>query len=216
MDPTLHFITLSTADLEASRAFYVNGLGWQPMLDVPGEIIFFQVAPGLVLGLFDATKFARDQGELAPLDGVQGVTLSHNVDTTDAVETTFARLVEAGGHGFSAQNMVEHSSWWSRAEGAHVQVVGLDSCNHSQGSGGSLGPRQTAWLEAELQRCHSRWRGPSGGWVEASVSAISMLAAAGSARSADGAGGSWMKLFMMDSASQPGAGWRAPTSASSS
>lgn len=97
MDPTLHFITLSTADLEASRAFYVRGLGWAPLLDVPGEIIFFQVAPGLVLGLFEAGKFARDQGERAPRDGVQGVTLSHNVGSPDAVEATFRRLVEAGG-----------------------------------------------------------------------------------------------------------------------
>lgn len=97
MDPTLHFVTLSTADLEASRAFYVNGLGWDPMLDVPGEIIFFQVASGLVLSLFDAVKFARDQGEANPLDGVRGVTLSHNVASPDAVEATYARLVEAGG-----------------------------------------------------------------------------------------------------------------------
>lgn len=97
MDPSLHFITISTADPEASRAFYVNGLGWEPMLDVPGEIIFFQVAPGLVLGLFDAEKFARDQGESQPLESVRGVTLSHNVESPDAVEATFARLVEAGG-----------------------------------------------------------------------------------------------------------------------
>ena len=97
MDPTLHFVTLSTADLDASRAFYVNGLGWEPMLDVPGEIIFFQVGAGMVLGLFDAAKFARDQGAAEPLAGVRGVTLSHNVESPDAVEATFARLVDAGG-----------------------------------------------------------------------------------------------------------------------
>jgi hypothetical protein len=97
MDPTLHFLTLSTADLEASRGFYITGLGWEPMLDVPGEIIFFQVAPGLVLGLFDAEKFARDQGMAQAPDGVQGVTLSHNVESPEAVEATFHRLVAAGG-----------------------------------------------------------------------------------------------------------------------
>ena len=97
MDPNLHFITLSTADLEAARGFYVTGLGWAPMLDVPEEIIFFQVAPGLVLGLFDAEKFARDQGEQEPAGGVRGVTLSHNVGSPNEVEATFARLVEAGG-----------------------------------------------------------------------------------------------------------------------
>ena len=97
MDPSLHFITVSTADLEASRAFYVNGLGWEPLLDVPGEIIFFQVAPGLVLGLFEAGKFARDQGLARALDGVRGVTLSHNVGSPDAVEAMYAGLVAAGG-----------------------------------------------------------------------------------------------------------------------
>ena len=51
-----------------------------------------------------------------------------------------------------------------------------------------------------------------GGWPELSVSAISLLASAGPRAAA--AGRSRTKLLMMDSASQPGAGWRAPTSAS--
>jgi hypothetical protein len=51
-----------------------------------------------------------------------------------------------------------------------------------------------------------------GGWPELSVSAISLLASAGPRAAA--ADRSRTKLLMMDSASQPGAGWRAPTSAS--
>ena len=62
MDSRVHFITFATADLDAARRFYVGGLGWQPLLDVPGEIIFFQVGPGLVLGLFDLAKFDQDLG----------------------------------------------------------------------------------------------------------------------------------------------------------
>ena len=62
MEPRVHFLTLSTPDLGAARAFYAEGLGWAPLLDVPGEILFFQVAPGLVLGLFDAGRFAEDLG----------------------------------------------------------------------------------------------------------------------------------------------------------
>ena len=60
MDPRVHFLTLSTPDLDAAREFYVRGLGWEPLLDVPGEILFFRIAPGTVLGLFDAAKFAED------------------------------------------------------------------------------------------------------------------------------------------------------------
>lgn len=70
MDPALHFLTLSTADLDAARAFYAAGLGWEPMLDVPGEIIFFQIAPGLVLGLFDAGKFGRDHAMVRDPNGI--------------------------------------------------------------------------------------------------------------------------------------------------
>jgi hypothetical protein len=66
-------------------------------LDVPGEIIFFQVGPGLILGLFDTAKFVADlQGTTA--DGkLGGLTLSHNVPAPADVDTTVRREVEAGG-----------------------------------------------------------------------------------------------------------------------
>jgi catechol 2,3-dioxygenase-like lactoylglutathione lyase family enzyme len=96
MDQQLHFITLATRDLDAARSFYQDGLGWEPKLDVPDEILFYQVAPGLLLGLFDAGKFAEDLGgTTAP--PVSGVTLSHNVDSPDAVRSTIAAMTGAGG-----------------------------------------------------------------------------------------------------------------------
>lgn len=97
MNQQLHFLTLSTQDLDAVRAFYIEGLGWEPLTDVPGEIIFFQVAPGLVLGFFDAEKFARDQRRPGNTDGVSGVTLSHNAESPDAVSDIFKRMLAAGG-----------------------------------------------------------------------------------------------------------------------
>ena len=68
MEQSLHFITVSTADLDAARSFYITGLGWSPMLDVPGEIIFFQVAPGLVLGLFESETPEAPASEKKPED----------------------------------------------------------------------------------------------------------------------------------------------------
>ena len=62
MEQQVHFTTLATADLDAARRFYVEGLGWRPLLDVPGEIVFFQIAPGTVLAFFEAAKFAQDLG----------------------------------------------------------------------------------------------------------------------------------------------------------
>ena len=66
MEQHLNFITLATRDLDAARAFYRDGLGWEPLIDVPGEIIFFQVGPGLVLGLFEAGKFDEDLQRPSP------------------------------------------------------------------------------------------------------------------------------------------------------
>ena len=96
MDPRVHFITFATADLDAARRFYVAGLGWEPLLDVPDEIIFFQVGPGLVLGLFDLEKFDQDIEGRTSTTAVAGVTLSHNVDTPAAVDEVIASAVAAG------------------------------------------------------------------------------------------------------------------------
>ncbi|MFI7482609.1 VOC family protein [Kocuria sp. M1R5S2] len=98
MDPRVHFITLSTPDLDAARRFYAGGLGWEPLLDVAEEILFFQVAPGLVLGLFDAVKFAEDLGRAgsAP-SGAEGLTLAHNVGSDEAVRDVVGAMAAAGG-----------------------------------------------------------------------------------------------------------------------
>jgi catechol 2,3-dioxygenase-like lactoylglutathione lyase family enzyme len=96
MNQAVHFITCSTLDLDAARRFYVDGLGWQALVDVPGEIVFFQVAPGVVLGLFDAVKFADDLGD-AGATGVSGLTLSHNVESRTAVDRVVETLSAAGG-----------------------------------------------------------------------------------------------------------------------
>lgn len=97
MDQRLHFLTLATPDLDAARRFYRDGLGWTPLLDEPGEILFFQVAPGLVLGLFDAEKFDQDLLRDRSTSGASGVTLSHNVPEREDVAPTLAALEAAGG-----------------------------------------------------------------------------------------------------------------------
>ncbi|NYE48145.1 hypothetical protein HDA32_003265 [Spinactinospora alkalitolerans] len=132
MDPRIHFITFATPDLDASRAFYRDGLGWEPLADVAGEIIFFQTAPGLVLGLFDARKFREDLAGAVSDTGIAGVTLSHNVDGPEAVDAVLEAAVRAGAelvkppqraafggyHGhFADPNGVIweicHNPWWS-------------------------------------------------------------------------------------------------------
>lgn len=70
------------------------------------------------------------------------------------------------GHGFGPEHLAGDRSWWTRAEGDRLQVIGLDTCNHTNGDGGGIGPRQRAWLEAELGRHHARHRDEAGRWVE--------------------------------------------------
>jgi catechol 2,3-dioxygenase-like lactoylglutathione lyase family enzyme len=97
MDQHVHFMTVATGDLEAARRFYVDGLGWTPTLDVPGEIIFFQIGHGMILGFFDAEKFTADMGG-DPADGAipSGFTLSHNVQSPDEVDRVMSEAATAG------------------------------------------------------------------------------------------------------------------------
>ena len=96
MNQRVDFITFATTDLDAVRRFYRDGLGWSPLLDVPGEIVFFQVGHGLTLGLFDATKFAADMNRPDEAAPISGITLSHNVESPEAVRATVAAAVAAG------------------------------------------------------------------------------------------------------------------------
>ena len=97
MKQNLHFITFATRDLDAAREFYATSLGWTPLLDVSGEIIFFQTAPGQVLGLFDAVKFDQDLATTDSRATVSGVTLAHNVDSPDEVRELVGAMAAAGG-----------------------------------------------------------------------------------------------------------------------
>lgn len=97
MEPRLDLLTLAVADLDAARRFYVEGLGWSPALDVPGEIVFLQVGHGLLVGLFGAADLAADMG-LDPSAVVPGAgfTLAHNVGSPEEVRAVVARAERAG------------------------------------------------------------------------------------------------------------------------
>ena len=86
MDQRVSFITLAVADLAASRRFYVEGLGWEPELDEPGEVLMFRVADKVVLSLWDERGFAEEIGEPPARGGVPPITLAHNVATKEGVD----------------------------------------------------------------------------------------------------------------------------------
>lgn len=97
MQQRAHFITLGVEDVAAARRFYVEGLGWEPTLDLE-EVCFLQVAPGVLLALWGAAALAEDTGRAAPPSGgVERLALASNVDTPDEVDAAVARVVAAGG-----------------------------------------------------------------------------------------------------------------------
>jgi catechol 2,3-dioxygenase-like lactoylglutathione lyase family enzyme len=100
MEQRLSLITLGVADLERSRAFYADELGWTPSTLGSGEVVFFQ-APGVVFGLYGRDALAEDAGlpdsvGEAEASGFRGVVLAHNTRTRDEVDDVLALAERAG------------------------------------------------------------------------------------------------------------------------
>ncbi len=96
MDQRVSFITLVVSDLEATRKFYVGGLGWEPEFDDPGEVLMFRVAEKVVLSFWVETGFVTEVGHTPARGGVPPITLSHNVVTTQGVDTVLEQARAAG------------------------------------------------------------------------------------------------------------------------
>ena len=96
MDQRVSFITLAVADLEATRAFYLDGLGWQAELDVPGEVLMIKVGERLVLSLWDEAGFEAEVGPIRRGAGLVPLTLAHNVATRSEVDAVLATARAAG------------------------------------------------------------------------------------------------------------------------
>jgi catechol 2,3-dioxygenase-like lactoylglutathione lyase family enzyme len=146
MDQTLGLLTLGVPDLARARAFYVDGLGWQPTLDLP-EVVFLQVAPGVLLSLFAATELAADAGVPAAAPGLTtSMTLAHMVGSPDdvaavitAAEAAGATVVKpaqrafwGGTHGYFADPAgflweVAHNPGLQVAEDGTVTMVEIDT-----------------------------------------------------------------------------------------
>jgi catechol 2,3-dioxygenase-like lactoylglutathione lyase family enzyme len=101
MEQTINFITLGVPDLEAARSFYVDGLGWEPTLEVEGEVVFVQTAPGQLLGLWWADKLEADAGAAGGPPPEEwrgaGMVLSQNVASEEEVVRLLDEAVAAGG-----------------------------------------------------------------------------------------------------------------------
>ena len=97
MDPRLTAVTLGVRDLRIAKHFYVNGLGWEPLLEVPGEVIFIQAAGSQVLALWPVDEMVREAGSVGHSAKAPPITLGHNVDTKEEVAQVIKDAVAAGG-----------------------------------------------------------------------------------------------------------------------
>ena len=96
MDQRVSFITLVVTDLGATRRFYVDGLGWEAVYDDPDEVLMFRVADKVVLSLWTESGFVAEVGHAPARGGVPPITLSHNLATTQGVDTVLEQARVAG------------------------------------------------------------------------------------------------------------------------
>ncbi len=96
MDQRISFITLAVRDLEASRAFYLDGLGWSAELHVPGEVLMIRAGELLILSLWDREHFVQEVGPIMSGEGAPPITLAHNVAEPAQVDEILARAKSLG------------------------------------------------------------------------------------------------------------------------
>ncbi len=96
MDARVTFITLGVRDLAATRRFYVDGLGWEPAFEAPGEVMFVRVGPAVMLSLWDRAAFEAEIGATQTGPGVPPVALAHNMPDEAGVDRVIADAAAAG------------------------------------------------------------------------------------------------------------------------
>lgn len=118
MEQRVSFITLAVADLERSRAFYVDGLGWEPIFR-GDDVLMLPVGDRLILSLWSIEGFTAEIGE-APASGVAPITLAHNLATPAEVDAVLAEAAEIGARVSPAQQRV-----WGGYSGYFVDPDGF-------------------------------------------------------------------------------------------
>ncbi|HEX6033402.1 MAG TPA: VOC family protein, partial [Anaerolineales bacterium] len=94
MNQHLHIVTLGVRDLEDSRKFYSETLGWK--ISRPQEgIVFFQ-AGGVVLALFPREELAKDALIPAEGNGFVGFSLAYNAQSEAEVDEIISDLRSKG------------------------------------------------------------------------------------------------------------------------
>jgi len=96
MDQRISFITLAVRDLDASRRFYLDGLGWEAELFVPGDVLMIRTGEHLILSLWAESGFEAEVGPIRRGEGIVPLTISHNLRTEEQVDAVLETARAAG------------------------------------------------------------------------------------------------------------------------
>ena len=126
MDQRISFVTLAVRDLDASRAFYLDGLGWTAALDVPGEVLMIKAGERLVLSLWSEAGFEAEVGPIRRGEGVVPITLSHNVRTEEEVDAILETARAAGAdpvHPATQRDWGGYTGYFGDPDGFHWEIA---------------------------------------------------------------------------------------------
>lgn len=126
MDQRISLVTLAVGDVERSRAFYVDRLGWKPEVFVPGEVLMIRVGEKLLFSLWDRAHFEAEVGEIGAPTGVPPLTLAHNVATPAEVDEVLRTARTAGAEPVSAAEQREwggYSGYFADPDGYRWEVA---------------------------------------------------------------------------------------------
>ena len=94
MKQHIHIITLGVKDLETSKKFYAETLGWK--ISRPQEGIAFFQAGGMVLALYPREELAADAKVSPDGIGFAGMTLAYNAGSEAEVDEIIKDLKSKG------------------------------------------------------------------------------------------------------------------------
>jgi predicted lactoylglutathione lyase len=93
MQPRLSFVTLGVQDLEKSKRFYNDVLGWKPFQDGNGVVMY--MLNGMVLSLFPQHELAEDAQINNDGKGAR-FSLAQCLRSTEEVDALFTELKKHG------------------------------------------------------------------------------------------------------------------------
>lgn len=91
MKQKLSLVTLGVNDLDVSKKFYEESLGFVPTSDSNKSVVFYDM-DRVVLGLYNVSALANDAGVSKESNGFSRFVLAHNEPSTEAVDALFVEL----------------------------------------------------------------------------------------------------------------------------